>query len=156
MKVPGLAAQSIRFFDQIGMIPLLRHVPGCCHTGNTAPDHQNRLGDPHGRFRQRLQETGLGHRHSHNIFRFLRGPVRVVFMNPGTLVPDVSHLEQVLVDPCVDQRLLKQRLVGLGRTRRHHHTVQSMLLDDLGHLVLGVLGAAEHVFFHIHDPGKFF
>lgn len=77
-------------------------------------------------------------------------------MNPGTLVPDVPHFEQVFVDPCVDQRLLKQGLVGLGCTRRHHHTVQVMFFDDLGHLVLGVLGAAEHVLFRIHHSRQAF
>ena len=46
--------------------------------------------------------------------------------------------------------------MGFGRTGRHHHPIQILLFDNLADLALGILGAAEQVFFGIDDKRKGF
>ena len=66
-------------------------------------------------------------------------------VHPGVLVADIGHLEEVLVEPGVDQGLPEQGLVGDGRAGRHHHPVELLFLDDLGHGHLGILGAGKEI-----------
>ena len=77
-------------------------------------------------------------------------------MDPGTLVADIGHLKEVGIEARVAHGFLEKRFVGAGRTGRHHHPVEALFLDNLGHFILGVLGAAEKVFFHVCHIGQAF
>jgi len=48
-------------------------------------------------------------------------------MDPGALIPDVGLLEEILVETAVSDRLLKEGLMGAGRTRGHHDPVEAVL-----------------------------
>jgi hypothetical protein len=54
----------------------------------------------------------------------LGGELGIVFVDPGVVVADVAHFEQVFVQPGIDQGLLEKGLVGLGGAGRHHHPVE--------------------------------
>ena len=79
-------------------------------------------------------------------------------MDPGALVADVDHLEEVLIQPGLAQRVSEERLVGPGRTRRDENAVEVVLLDRLLDLLRAVGGAGVEVLLGIDDvrqgPGK--
>ncbi len=75
-------------------------------------------------------------------------------MYPAALVPDVSHLEEVGVQPRVLQGLPEQRLVRAGRAAGDDHPVQVVLQDLLTYVLLGVLGAGVQVALGVHDIGE--
>ena len=95
---------------------------------------------------QRLEQRGPGHRHAHQVLGFFRGLLGLLHVHPGILVADIGHLKEVLVQPGIDHGLPEQGLVGDGRAGRHHHPVELLFFDDLGHVHLGVLGAGEEIF----------
>ena len=65
------------------------------------------------------------------------------------MVPDIGHLKEVFVQTGIDQGFLEKLLMGPGRAGGHDNTVQVLLLDDLRHLILGILGACKQVFLNI-------
>ena len=66
-------------------------------------------------------------------------------MDPGVLVPDVGHLEQVPVQPAGLERLHKHGGMGLGTAGRDNHPVELFLNYLVLDLVLRVLAAGKQV-----------
>jgi hypothetical protein len=64
-------------------------------------------------------------------------------MDPGALVPDVGHLQEVLIEAAAPEGLLEEGLMGPGRTSGDNDPVQFLFLNHFLQLLLGVLGAGE-------------
>ena len=60
-------------------------------------------------------------------------------MHPGALISDVGHFKEVFVDPRIDGRLLKERLMGAGAAGGYHHPVKVVFLDQVFNIFLVVL-----------------
>ena len=116
--------------------------------------HQGGVVDAHGDIVQGPEQPGLGHRHVHQVLTLPGGQLRLVLVDPGALVADVGHLEQILVETGGAQHFLEDGLVGGGAAGRHHHPVQVVFPDLLHHLGLGVLGAGEEVGLGVLHVGK--
>ena len=84
-------------------------------------------------------------------FAFCGGLRLLAHVHPGTLVADVGHLEQELVQARFPDRLAEHGLVRAGRTGGHDHAVQAVLLDGLFDLFLGILRAGVEIFVGVDD-----
>ena len=89
-----------------------------------------------------------------SVFRLFGGFRFLAHVHPGALVADVGHLEEVLVETRLPDRLLEQGLVGPRRAGGDDHPVQAVLLDRLLDLLLGILRAGVEIFVHVHHVGK--
>jgi len=151
------AAKLCLPFHQDHFHPHVRQRPGGRQPGHPAandyrPAHQGRLD-----VLRRFEEPGLGHRHPDQVFGLHHGQVPILRVNPGTLIPDVGHLEQILIQPRLGARALEERHMGARRTGRHHDAGEPMFLDgihDLGNARFGtgievVLGKN-----HVGQPGR--
>jgi hypothetical protein len=72
-------------------------------------------------------------------------------MDPGALIADVGHFEEITVEPCLADCVLEQRLMGSRGAGSDDHPIQPMLVDDLLHLLLSILGAGIEVILHVDD-----
>ncbi len=127
---------------------------GSTYAGDSAADDYGCLVYFQFGFLEWLHESDLGDGHPDKIFRFFRGQVRIILMDPGVLVSNVTHFKQVFIQPGIDQRFLEKGFVGFWRTCRHDDPVQIMLLNNLGHGLLRVLGARIKIVrkvFHIGE-----
>ena len=70
------------------------------------------------------------------------------------MIANVGHFKEIFVEPGIPKGLLKQGFMGPGGAGRHHDAIELLLFDDLFHLVLGVLGAGEKIFFNKVDTGQ--
>ena len=75
-------------------------------------------------------------------------------MHPGTLVPDVGLLKEILVEAAIAQGFLKEGFMGTWGASGNHHSVEILLLDDIHQLSLGVCGAGEKVVLDKGHVGK--
>ena len=75
-------------------------------------------------------------------------------MHPGTLIPDVGLLKEILVEAAIPQGFLKEGFMGAWRASGNHHPVEILLLDDIHQLSLGVCGAGEKVVLDKGHVGK--
>ena len=154
IEAVGLTTQLIGAFHQMGVIPLAGQAQGSRHAGDTAADNQRGLADGEFGFGQRFFQHDLVDGHAHQIHGFLGGDIGIVFVDPGILVADVDHFEQVFVQAGIHQGFLEEGLVGLGRTGGHHHPVEAFFADDVGHAVLSILGTGVHVVGHVFHKGQ--
>ena len=154
VKVQSLTAQRRSLLDEVHLIALVAQALGRHHPGNAAADHQGPLVDIQHRLREGVHESHLGHGHAHEVLGFVRRLLRIVLVDPGVLVADVGHFEEVLVEPGVYEGFLKKRLMGLGGACGHHDPVEVVRLDHLGHGVLGVLRAGIEIIGHVLDVGE--
>ena len=168
-EVEGVAAQPVLPLHQGHREALVGQGQGRGHPGHAAPHHQGPLLHRHGVGRQGAVARHLCHGHADQVLGLLRGPLRLVHVDPGVLVPDVGHLEEALVEPGLPHGLLEEGFVGPWGAGGHHHPVEPLLLYGGGHLLDGVLGAGEEVvldeghpreppgvlrhLLHVHHPG---
>ena len=75
-------------------------------------------------------------------------------MDPGTLVSNIGHGEEVTIQASLSDGFLEQRFMGAGSTRRDDHAVDIILQDDFLDLALSVLGASVEVLSGIDDVGQ--
>ncbi len=75
-------------------------------------------------------------------------------MDPGVLVPDIRHFKKIFVKACIDQCLLEQGLVSLGRAGGNHNPVQVLLLDHLGNGLLGICRTGKQIVGDILHVGE--
>ena len=110
---------------------LARQTQGGLHPGEAAADDEGPVRYPHRRFVEGADEARLGNHHAEQILRLCRGLPGELHVHPGALIADVGHLEEVLVETRLADRLLEQRLVGPRRAGGDDHPVEAMLLDRL-------------------------
>jgi hypothetical protein len=72
-------------------------------------------------------------------------------MNPGALIPDVGHFEEIAIETCLTNRVLEEGFMGSGRTRGNDDAVQPMFFDLLLHQFLGILRTGVEVILHMDD-----
>src|SRR5660397_194269 len=63
---------------------------------------------------QGLQLAHAGYRHPHNVLCLLRGLLLLTRVNPRAVLPDIRHVEEVLVDPAFPESIPEQGLMGPG------------------------------------------
>jgi hypothetical protein len=51
------------------------------------------------RARQGFQEADPGHGHTHQIPSLFGGSLRIIAVDPRTLISDVAHLKKIFVEP---------------------------------------------------------
>ena len=154
VKLPQGSPQPILFFQDPGGDAHVRQSQGCPHPGHPPADDEHPCDDPHLFLGEGFKEAGFGNGHAHQIPGLLRGPGPIVGMHPGTVLADVGELEQVLVQPCLHQRILKEGTMGHRGTRGHDDPVEVVLLHLLPEILLGVLGTGEHHISGIAHIGK--
>ena len=145
MDVFQISAQLRLLFHEEDFIALFGKFQSRRHPGHASADDQALLGNGEGLLVQGDQFLRACHRHSDQVLRLFCRLGMHVHVNPGTLIPDISHFEQVLVQPRLSNGGLEERFVGPWRTGRHDHPVEFMLRDHLLDMVLGVLGTGKKV-----------
>ena len=144
-QVPGLTAQFIALFHQVGLKTHVGDGEGRFHAGDPAADDQGGFGDREGLLVQGFQPHHPGHDAPDQVLGFFQGLFRLVHVHPGVLVPDVGHIEEVGVEARLSDGLLEHGHVGPGAAGSHHHPVELVFLDEIQDLALGVGGTGEQV-----------
>ncbi len=71
-------------------------------------------------------------------------------MYPGTLIPDIGHVEQIRIQAGLLQNGLEQGFVRPRRTGGDDHTVEVVLFYKVHHVLLRVDGAGVERILHMH------
>ena len=66
-------------------------------------------------------------------------------MDPGILIPNIGHFEEVSVQAACLEGFHEHGFVGFGTTRSHDHPVQIVLYNSFLDDILGILGAGKQV-----------
>ncbi len=151
VQILEITADTLPFFNEDRIKSLLGKVQGGGHSRYACPYNQGLGCYRYRLLGQRLNMSGLGNGHAHQILGLDGGKLRLSGMNPGTLVADIDHLKEVPVQTGIAQGLLKERLMGTRRTGCYDHPVQLVLLDLLLDNLLGILGTGVEVFGIIGD-----
>ena len=80
-------------------------------------------------------------------------------MSPGTLITNVSHLEEVGIQPCTADGISEKGLVGSWCTGSHNNPVKVVLFDPFFYHFKAVCGAGIHYILgmlHILEPLRHF
>ena len=140
------AAQAVALLDQVDGEALVGQGQGGRHAGDAAADHQGRVVHRRGGFLQGHEVRPPGPppcgTRSIALSVAASGVARV---DPGALVADVGHLQQVGIEPGIAERVAEDRLVRPRRAGGDHHPVQAMLGDLVLDAVLVVVGAGVDV-----------
>src|SRR5665811_1916571 len=96
---------------------------------------------------QGLQLAHAGYRHPHNVLCLLRGLLLLTRVNPRAVLPDVRHVEEVLVDPAFPESIPEQGLMGPGGAGADNHAIQPLVADGVRYLLGGVSRTYEETLF---------
>ena len=108
-------AAELRFFlDEMHREALFGQRKGRGHAGDAAADDQRCLRDVHPAELKGIEQLRFAHAPTHQILGFARGGIGILPMHPRTLLANVRHFKQELVQPRLAHRLLEQRLVCPG------------------------------------------
>ena len=72
---------------------------------------------------------GPRHRHADDVLGLLGGVFLLLGVDPGAVLPDVGHVEEVLVDAGLAQRVAEQRLVRPAVCRRRPPRGSALVAD---------------------------
>ena len=126
-------------------MPLVGDAERAGHAGHAAADDQRRLVDGQVELLQRLQVADAGDRHPDDVLGLLGGLFLLLGVHPGAVLADVGHVEEVLVDAGLAERVPEQRLVRSRRAGRDDHAVEPLLPDRVGDLLRRVGGAENRL-----------
>ena len=135
------AAQLLLLLHQVDLEALVGETECGGHPGHAAADYEGRLVDRQLELLERLETDRPRHRHADDVLGLPGGLLLLLRVHPGAMLPDVGHVEEVLVDPSLAEGVAEQRLVGPGRASSHHHPVEPLLADGLRDLGGGIGGA---------------
>ena len=129
VDVVQVAAQGLRKLYQGHVIAGVGNDEGRGHPAHSAAEHQRPLerldgSPPDGRHARHPQDG-----HTNQFLRLAGCTSGLPVMDPGAVLADVGHLQQVGVQPGLAHRLLEQGFVGPVTAGRHHHTVEVMFSD---------------------------
>ncbi len=118
--------------------------------GDSAADDQDVLVDLHLVGVERLELARLGHGHLDDVPGLVggRGDVGV---DPGAVLADVGHLEEVGVEAPLVHAAPEGHLVHVRRACRHDHAVELLVFDGLLDGRLAGLRARVHDVFRVDD-----
>ena len=143
---------QILLFNQGDLIAGLRYLLGSGHPGEASTDDQGLLIHLNHLGLKGFKEGSLGDSHPDEILCLLRCLLGLMHVDPGALIP-IGHIEEVTVETCLTNRVLKQGFMSSRRTRSHHHPVQ--LCSSITFLmILGILRAGIEVSLGIDDMGQ--
>ncbi len=161
----GALALGKGFVEPIGHAPQHR---GVLHQGDGNPgvgdvqggpearrapaDHQGGPGQGHLALGQGDRIPHLGQPHADQLQGLHQGRVGFPGVDPGAVLPEVDDFQEIGVDAVFGQQAPKGGLVELGGAGRHHHAVQTELLDILGDIFLARLGAGIEMIPADRDP----
>ncbi len=145
VEISGLASQKRGVFYQMGFVSLPGQAKCCAHPGYSAANYHGPLIYIQFLLFQGFLVGYTGYSHAYEVLGLLCCQVGIVLVNPRVLVPYIDHIEEVFVQPGIDQCFLEQWLVGLGRAGGHDYPVQVLFPDYLCHFVLGILRAGIQV-----------
>ena len=151
VEVPEVASELVFFLEEIDLIALVGNFQSRGHAGDAASDDNRFVNYRQRNFTEGLDQPRIGDRHPDQVFRLFRRFSLLLHVNPGALVADVRHFEQVLVQSGLPHRFSEHRFVGSWRTGRHDDPVQFVLLDGILDFCLSVLRAGIEVVLDMDD-----
>ena len=154
LEVSSISPQPVRLLHQIHGIALAGQGQSCGEARHPAARHQGGTAQGKVGLLKGRSQISLGHGHPDQIDRLDGGRVRVFGVDPGIVVPDIGHLDEIFVQAGGDQGLLEKGLVGPGGAGGHHDPVEVVFRNPLGDEVLGVGGAGEEVVLHMGHVGQ--
>ncbi len=101
-----------------------------------------------------FKKGGLGNGHPHQVLGLFRGLSGLMHVDPGTLIPDIGHLEEITVEAGLPDRVLEERLMGSRSARGNNDPIQFVFFDDLLKQLLGILRAGVEIVIGIDDMGE--
>ena len=115
-------------------------------------DHQGGPGQGHLALGQGDRLPHLGQPHADQLQGLHQRRFRFLGVHPGAVLPEVDDFQEIGIDAVFGQQVPKGGLVELGGAGRHHHAVQTELLDILGDIPLARLGARVEMIPAHRDP----
>ena len=125
--VAQVAAQLRLLFDEEDLEVLPRELEGGRHAGEAAADDEGCLVDADGDLFEGLDVVRVRYRHPDEGLRLFRGVLLVFHMDPGALVADIGHLEEVLVEARLADGRPEEELVRPRRAGGNDHPVKVVL-----------------------------
>ena len=155
VNVAQLPAQHGFLFAQMYAESLIAERQRRGHAGQAAAKHQRRLHHRQLARAQRLEIPRARHGHAHEVGGLLGRRHGIIAMHPRTLVADVGHGEEVLIEARLAQGLLEKRFVGARRARCDHEAIQALLADHVLDVLLAGVRAGIEVGLRVRDAGHF-
>ncbi len=103
VEVAHVPAQLLLALHQVGREGLVGEAQCRRHPGGAATDDHRPLDDRHRLEMQGHLPPDLGHRHANEVLGLGQGSERVIPVHPRTLVADVGHFKQELVQAGLTQ-----------------------------------------------------
>ena len=150
---PCHAAELRVSFHQVDLESLLGQVQGRGHSGHASADHQAGLVDRQIELLQGFQIDRAGDRHADDVLGLLGGFFLLFGVDPGAMLADIGHVEEVLVDAPFAEGVPEQRLVGPRGAGGDNHAVEPLFPNRVGDLLRGVRGADEEAFLGVRHIG---
>ena len=79
--------------------------------------------------------SGSRHRHADDIFRLLGGALFLARMDPGAMLTDIRHLEEILVDTRLTAGITEQRFMCPWGASCQNQSVEAFLRNRIGDLL---------------------
>ncbi len=149
--LPQVPAQPVLFFNEGHVAALLCEAQRHGDPGYSAAYDEAALCDRDGGLLKRFDASRIRNSHAHQDLGLFCGLFLFLYVDPGTLVPDIGHLEEILVQTGISDERSEKGLVGPRGARSHHNPVQAVFFDGLLDLFLGILGTGKEVFLGMDD-----
>ena len=140
-EVACVSSQLVLPLDEVDGVSLGGDVQSGGHSGDSSSDDGGGVGARALGSDERLEQACLGDGHPQEVLGLVGGGLVLVHVDPGALVTDVGHVEQVFVQASVPAGLPEERLVGPGCAGCDDDPVEVVLLDCGGDGLQAVLGA---------------
>jgi hypothetical protein len=105
------------------------NVERCLNTGYAATDDQDGISDWNLYLFLRLKQTSPRHCHLHNIFGFFGRRLAVIQVHPAAVLSDVSHFQQIRVQPGFSDTFAEGGLMKPRRAGSYDYAVQLMFFN---------------------------
>ncbi len=142
---PGHASQVRFLLQQVDVVALVGDAQGGGHPGHAPAHHEGRLVHRQVELLQGLEVARPGHGHPDDVFGLLGGRFLLLGVDPGAVLPDVGHVQVVLVETGLSEGVAEERLQGPRRAGRDDDPIEAVLLDGVGDLLGGVRRAGEEL-----------
>ena len=119
VELAVVAAEFLFLLHDVGLEALVGQRQGRRDAGQSAADDEGVVIHAQLARLEGLQELRLGDGHAHEVLGLLGGLDGLVHVDPGVLVADVGHLEEVAVEARLLAVLLEESLVGARRAGAH-------------------------------------
>jgi hypothetical protein len=132
------------------------NVERCLNTGYAATDDQDGISDWNLYLFLRLKQTSPRHCHLHNIFGFFGRRLAVIQVHPAAVLSDVSHFQQIRVQPGFSDTFAEGGLMKPRRAGSYDYAVQLMFFNVFLYFHLAWVSAGISVSHRNDYTGKLF